>query len=88
MKISLLIPGPTLREKAIRPLPPGNVASAAGREDYVPCKLVERDGDLFAEPIFFKINLIFTLVKADGLLIVPLDKTGLEANDTVSVMLF
>lgn len=65
-----------------------NVASTAGREDYVPCKLIERDGELLAEPIFFKSNLIFTLVKADGLLIVPLDKTGLEAGDIVSVLLF
>jgi len=65
-----------------------NVASVAGREDYVPTKLTERDGDLWAEPIFFKSNLIFTLVRADGLLKVPLDKTGLEADTLVEVLLF
>jgi molybdopterin molybdotransferase len=65
-----------------------NVASVAGREDYVPTKLIERDGDLWAEPIFFKSNLIFTLVQADGLLKVPLDKTGLEADTLVEVLLF
>jgi molybdopterin molybdotransferase len=65
-----------------------NVASVAGREDYVPTRLVERDGDLWAEPIFFKSNLIFTLVQADGLLKVPLDVTGLEADDLVEVLLF
>ncbi len=64
-----------------------NVASAAGREDYVPCQLAERGGELLAEPIFFKSNLIFTLVKADGLLIIPLDKTGLEAGESVEVIL-
>jgi molybdopterin molybdotransferase len=65
-----------------------NVASVAGREDYVPTKLIERDGDLWAEPIFFKSNLIFTLVQADGLLKVPLDVTGLEADTLVEVLLF
>jgi len=65
-----------------------NVASAAGREDYVPCTLAERDGKLTADPIFFKSNLIFTLVKADGLLVIPLDKTGLEVGASVEVVLF
>lgn len=63
-----------------------NVAGAAGREDYVPCTLAERDGELWAEPIFFKSNLIFTLVKADGLLVLPLDKTGLEMGEWVEVL--
>ena len=40
-----------------------NVASAAGREDWLPTRLVDRDGELYADPIFFKSNLIFTLVK-------------------------
>jgi molybdopterin molybdotransferase len=62
-----------------------NVASAAGREDYVPARLVEREGGLVAEPIFFKSNLIFTLVKADGLLKIPLNATGLEAGEIVEV---
>jgi molybdopterin molybdotransferase len=65
-----------------------NVPSAAGREDYVPCRLVE-DGDrLLAEPIFGKSNLIFTLVRADGLLQVPLDATGLRAGEAVTVYYF
>lgn len=65
-----------------------NVASVAGREDYVPTRLVEHEGELWAEPIFFKSNLIFTLVHADGLLRVPLDRTGLEAGEMVEVHLF
>ena len=65
-----------------------NVASVAGREDYVPTKLAERGDGLWAEPIFFKSNLIFTLVRADGLLKVPLDVTGLEADTLVEVLLF
>lgn len=65
-----------------------NVASIAGREDYVPTQLVEKEGELWAEPIFFKSNLIFTLVQADGLLKIPLDKTGLEAGEWVEVRVF
>lgn len=65
-----------------------NVASTAGREDYVPTRLVDKDGELWADPIFFKSNLIFTMVKADGLLKIPLDKTGLEAGEWVEVRVF
>jgi molybdopterin molybdotransferase len=65
-----------------------NVASAAGREDYLPARLVERDGELWADPIFYKSNLIFTLVEADGLLKIPLDATGLEAGAWVEVRVF
>jgi hypothetical protein len=34
-------------------------------------KLVERDGELWAELVFGKSNLIYTLVKSDGMLITP-----------------
>lgn len=62
-----------------------DVGSAAGREDWLPARLILRDGDLWAEPIFFKSNLIFTLVKADGLLKVPFEDASLKAGDVVEV---
>lgn len=65
-----------------------NIASAPGREDYVPVRLVESDGHRVAEPVFGKSNLIFTLVRADGLVEVPLDKSGLYAGEEVNVRLF
>jgi molybdopterin molybdotransferase len=65
-----------------------NIASVPGREDYVSVKLVERDGQLWADPIFGKSNLIYTLVKADGLLRVPLDLNGLHEGELVEVQLF
>jgi len=65
-----------------------NVASTPGREDYVQVKLVERGGELWAEPIFGKSNLIFTLVKADGLIIVPLDANGVQEGEMVEVRVF
>jgi molybdopterin molybdotransferase len=65
-----------------------NVASHSGSEDFVPVRLAERDGELWAEPVFGKSNLIFTLAHADGMLHVPLDQAGLYAGDVVVVRLF
>ncbi len=65
-----------------------NVASTPGREDYVQVKLVERGGELWAEPVLGKSNLIFTLVKADGLMVVPLDANGVQEGEMVEVRLF
>ena len=65
-----------------------NVPSAAGREDYVPVRLVERSGEVWAEPIFGKSNLIFTLVEAGGLLRVPMNATGLREGTWAEVLLF
>jgi len=65
-----------------------NVASAPGREDYVQVRLEERDGLVEAVPVFGKSNLIFTLIRADGMLKVPLDAGGLAAGSQVTVVLF
>ena len=63
-----------------------NIPSTAGREDYVPVQLVEQpDGSVTATPVFGKSNLIFTLVKADGIAQVPLNATGLRAGEPVDV---
>lgn len=65
-----------------------NVASVPGREDFVPVRLERRDDGLWARPIFGKSNLIFTMARADGMLHVPLDRSGLYAGDTVAIRLF
>jgi molybdopterin molybdotransferase len=65
-----------------------NIASESGREDYVPAKLVQGPDGLTAMPVFGKSNLIYTLVKADGLLKVPLNKAGLAAGEWVEIQLF
>src|SRR5437764_14053408 len=38
-----------------------NLASAAGRGDYILVRLARRDGALWAEPVFGKSKLIYTL---------------------------
>jgi molybdopterin molybdotransferase len=65
-----------------------NVASESGREDYVPARIYEGVEGLMAAPVFGKSNLIYTLVNADGLLKVPLNKAGLEAGEQVEIQLF
>jgi molybdopterin molybdotransferase len=65
-----------------------DIASQAGREDYVQVKVVSRDDTLFADPVFGKSNLIYTLVRADGVVKVPLDKGGLYAGEGVTVRLY
>jgi molybdopterin molybdotransferase len=65
-----------------------NVPSEAGREDYVAVRLTAGPEGWEAEPIFGKSNLIFTLVRADGLIRVPPEATGLAAGAAVDVTPF
>jgi molybdopterin molybdotransferase len=59
--------------------------SEAGREEWIPVRLREEDGRFWAEVVFYKSNLIFRLVEADGLIRVPADATGLAAGTEVDV---
>lgn len=65
-----------------------NVASTSGREDTVPIRLIPTHSGLQAEPIFGKSNLIYTLMQADGLLHIPLNRGGLRAGTVVEVVVF
>ena len=65
-----------------------NVASAPGREDYIQVRLERRGDELWAEPVFGKSNLIYTLVKSDGMVRIDLDRGGLSEGDHVQVILF
>ncbi len=78
---------PPLRQ-TIRARLTHNLASVPGRVDYIQVKLVDRDGELWAEPVFGKSNLIYTLVKADGMLIIPSDANGIAAGEMADVRLF
>jgi molybdopterin molybdotransferase len=65
-----------------------NIASESGREDYVPARLELTAEGLIAIPVFGKSNLIYTLINADGIIKVPINKNGLEAGEWVEVGLF
>lgn len=78
-----------------RPLPrtvfarlSANIASESGREDYVPARLEQDEVGWTAVPVFGKSNLIYTLVRADGLIKVPLNAGGVLAGERVEVVLF
>jgi molybdopterin molybdotransferase len=65
-----------------------NIPSITGREDHVQVRLFTADGVLQAEPIFGKSNLIYTLIRAAGIVVVPLDQGGLYAGEEVPVQLY
>jgi molybdopterin molybdotransferase len=65
-----------------------NIPSVTGREDHVQVRLAYADGELRAEPVFGKSNLIYTLIRADGIVVVPLDQGGLYAGTEVPVQLY
>ncbi|HSH04059.1 MAG TPA: gephyrin-like molybdotransferase Glp, partial [Anaerolineae bacterium] len=64
-----------------------NLPSQSGREDWLPVRLIPTPDGYQAEPIFGKSNLIFTLARADGLLRIPPDATGLPAGEPVLITL-
>ncbi len=64
-----------------------NLNSQAGREDWIPAKLIFTDEGWLAEPIFGKSNMIMALARADGLICIPEDHTGLAAHEMVTVEL-
>ena len=65
-----------------------DIPSRSGREDHVPVKLDQAKGVLSATPVFGKSNLIFTLVKSDGIICVPIDSAGLYKGQTVTVRIY
>jgi molybdopterin molybdotransferase len=64
-----------------------NLASQAGREDWIPVRILRGEHGYEAEPVFGKSNLIFTLARADGLLRIPANATGLSVGEMVEVIL-
>lgn len=64
-----------------------NLASQAGREDWVPVRLSGGEGALVADPVFGKSNLIFSLARADGLVRIDPATTGMDAGSEVDVFL-
>lgn len=65
----------------------GSLPSRSGREDWIPVKLTQGDEGLLADPLFARSNLIFSLVRADGLVRIPAESNGLAAGETVELYL-
>jgi molybdopterin molybdotransferase len=64
-----------------------NIPAASGRADYVRVRLEQRAGETWAIPVFGKSNLIFVLVRSEGVVEVPLDSNGILADSLVTVTL-
>ncbi len=65
-----------------------NVASQAGREDYVRVRLVRQSAGAIAHPLPGKSGAIFNLIGADGLVCIPASAEGLDDGTEVDVILF
>ena len=64
-----------------------NIAAGSGRADFVRVRLESRDGEAWAVPVFGKSNLIYTLVRSEGVVEVPLNSNGIPAGEIVAVTL-
>ncbi len=64
-----------------------NIPAGDGRETFVSVRLEEREGQRRAVPNFGESNLIFTLVRGEGVVRIPLGVTGLPAGAEVDVEL-
>ncbi len=65
-----------------------NISSSQGREEHVRVMLEKRDDGLWAVPVLGKSGLITTLVRADGTIVIALNRNGMEKGEPVDVRLF
>ena len=77
-------PRPVLEARLTR-----RVASALGRRVFLRVSVFERDGKFFAEPVRIKgSGVISTMTKANGYVIIPENREGLEEGESAIVHLF
>ncbi|MBN2654817.1 MAG: molybdopterin molybdotransferase MoeA [Nitrospirae bacterium] len=82
------MPESTIESGILRAVMSKSIASSAGREDHVRVSLEVKDGVLYAAPVLGKSGLITTLVKADGIVVIPGSKLGLQAGEETIVRMF
>ncbi len=65
------------------------VAGVLGHRVFLRVKVVERNGEFFAEPIRVRgSGIISTMTKANGYVVIPEDREGLREDELVIVQLF
>jgi len=65
------------------------VSTVLGRKTFVRVRVLQRFGEFFAEPISARgSGIISTMTKANGYVVVPENREGLEEGEAVSVYLF
>jgi molybdopterin molybdotransferase len=85
--IRLLLGAAEPRRHVVRARLTRNVPAASGRADFVRVRLEPRDGETWAVPVFGVSNLIYTLVRSEGVILVPLDSNGIPQGTPVDVTL-
>jgi len=77
-------PRPVVKARMTR-----RVAAALGRRVFLRVHTFERDGEFFADPVRVKgAGVLSTMTKANGYVIVPESREGLEEGELVTVHLF
>jgi len=74
--------------RTVRALFSRNLSSSSGREEHVRVAVEKRDDALWAVPVLGKSGLVRTLVRADGIVIIPMNKSGVYEGEEVEVRLF
>jgi molybdopterin molybdotransferase len=65
------------------------VTAALGRKTFVRVKIVEKNGELFAEPISTRgSGALSTMTRSNGYVIVPENREGVAENEKVTVHIF
>jgi molybdopterin molybdotransferase len=80
-------------KKEIRPVVKARltrrVAAALGRRVFLRVRVFERNGSFFAEPVRIKgSGVLTTMTKANGYVIIPENREGLDEGETVNVHIF
>lgn len=65
-----------------------NLASSAGREEYIRVRLLKENGQWVADPVLGKSGMITTMTRADGMICIPLGKEGVLEGEPVDVFPF
>lgn len=75
---------PVLKAKVTR-----RISTALGRKTFVRVRVFQRNGEFYAEPVSTRgSGVISTMTRANGYVVVPENREGLEANETVVVHMF
>lgn len=64
------------------------IPSSIGMEEFVGITAEKKQDKIFVTPVFSKSSVISTFTRAEGYIIVPEDKEGLEKDETVEVFTF
>jgi molybdopterin molybdotransferase len=82
-----------LKQEELRPVVKAKItrrfSTALGKKTFVRVRVLQHNGELFAEPISARgSGIISTMTKANGYVVVPENREGLEKGEYVSVHLF